>query len=130
MRQRRAYSKMKGLPEEKVEDFSYLFYEFHNYKIHTKITTRLTFLILANMFGTLLTNPLDVALSKMATQQKQASGWKYTNVFQTIRTVQREEGIRKLWLGGIHPRFMFNMINGVLFLFIYDRFIVQIDQFR
>jgi hypothetical protein len=124
MKQRRAYTTMKGLPEEKVSDLSHLFYEFHNYQIHTKITTRLTFLILANLVGTIITNPLDVALSKMATQQRQPTGWKYKGLLQTMKTVQKEEGLRKLWLGGVHPRFMFNMINGVLFLFVYDRFIV------
>jgi hypothetical protein len=41
-----------------------------------------------------------------------------------MTTVLEEEGWRKLVLGGIHPRFMFNMINGAMFLFIYDRFIV------
>lgn len=41
-----------------------------------------------------------------------------------MRKVYTEEGPRKLFLGGIHPRFMFNMLNGAMFLFIYDRFIV------
>jgi hypothetical protein len=44
-----------------------MFYEFHNYEIKTKITTRLSFLILANFVSTLLTNPIDVCVSKMAT---------------------------------------------------------------
>ena len=83
MKQRRAYTAMNGLPEESVHELSHLFYEFHNYSIHTKITTRLTFLILANLFGTLITNPLDVCLSKIASQQKQPLGvdWKYTGLF-------------------------------------------------
>ena len=34
--------------------------------------------------------------------------------------VYREEGIKK-FLGGVHPRFMFNAINGTLFLYIYDQ---------
>ena len=41
-----------------------------------------------------------------------------------MRKVYSEEGAYKFFLGGIHPRFMFNMLNGAMFLFIYDRFIV------
>ena len=87
-------------------------------------------MILANFFATLITNPFDVVLSKMSTQQKQygdpnvKGGWKYTNLVQALRTVLKEEGARKLWLGGLHPRFMFNMVNATMFLFIYDRFMV------
>lgn len=60
-------NEFQGLPFESVHDLSYLFYEFHNYEIKTKITTRLTFLILANFFATLITNPIDVCVSKIAT---------------------------------------------------------------
>ena len=67
MKQRRAMTAMQGLPQESVHDLSYVFYEFHNYEIKTKITTRLTFLILANLLATVLTNPIDVCVSKMAT---------------------------------------------------------------
>ena len=38
-----------------------------------------------------------------------------------LRTVYKEEGKAK-FLGGLHPRFMFNLLNGVMFLFVYDRF--------
>lgn len=68
MKQRRAYTSMNGLPEETVNDVSHLFYEFHNYEIKTGINTRLTAMIAVNALATLLTNPLDVVLSKMATQ--------------------------------------------------------------
>ena len=70
MKQRRALSEMQNTTPESVHDLSYLFYEFHHYEIKTKITTRLTFLIGANLLATLMTNPFDVALSKMATQNK------------------------------------------------------------
>ncbi len=130
MKQRRAASEIYGERSETVHELSHLFYEFHNYEIKTKITTRLTFLILANVVSTLLTNPIDVCLTKIATQHKQLNEstgkqfWKYRGLFQTLRQVYTEEGAKKLFLGGIHPRFMFNMLNGAMFLFIYDRFIV------
>ena len=44
-----------------------------------------------------------------------------------MTTVYKEEGLKKLFLGGIHPRFMFNTFNGVMFLFIYDRFINSLN---
>jgi hypothetical protein len=36
--------------------------------------------------------------------------------------VYREEGAAK-FMSGIHPRFMFNTVNGVLFLLIYEQFV-------
>ena len=65
MKQRRA---RLGDQAETVTDLSHLFYEFHSYEIKTKVTTRLTALILGNMIATLITNPFDVVLSKLATQ--------------------------------------------------------------
>ena len=67
MKQRRAQSEMYGTKAETVHELSHLFYEFHNYEIKTKITTRLSFLILANAVSTLLTNPIDDCLTKIAT---------------------------------------------------------------
>lgn len=87
MKQRRAYTDMNGLPREHMHDLSHYFYEFHNYEIKTGVLMRLTSLVAANFMATLLTNPLDVCLSKMATQQKQIDVktakkyWKYTNIF-------------------------------------------------
>lgn len=54
---------------------------------------------------------------------------KYTGLFNCAKQVYYEEGARKLTMGGIHPRFMFNMMNGCMFLFIYDRFIVHLNNF-
>ena len=53
---------------------------------------------------------------------------KYSNLLNCMHTVFREEGWRKLFLGGLHPRFMFNFFNGALFLFVYDRFIVDLNR--
>jgi hypothetical protein len=53
---------------------------------------------------------------------------KYSGMFNCMKQVYIEEGPRKLFLGGIHPRFMFNMFNGAIFLFVYDRFIVSINN--
>ena len=72
MRQRRTlgYS-------ESVHDLSYIFYEFHNYDIKTKITSRLSVLLIANLIATLITNPIDVCLTKIMTQKEP----KYTGFF-------------------------------------------------
>ena len=93
------------------------------------MTTRLTMLLLGNLVATLITNPFDVCLSKLTTQMPEMpqKKFKYTGFYNCLTTVYREEGIRKLFLGGIHPRFMFNTFNGVMFLFIYDRFINSIN---
>lgn len=102
---------------------SYLFYDFHNYDVKTKIHTRYLMLVLANLVATIITNPIDVCLSKMLTQQYP----KYTGFFQCFRTVVKEEGAKK-FLSGIHPRFMLNFFNGVLFLYVYDRFVESIKK--
>lgn len=69
MRQRRQYNKDNGLPVENTNDLSHLFYEIHHYELKHKMTTRLSLLIIANVIATALTNPLDVVLTKLATQQ-------------------------------------------------------------
>ena len=51
---------------------------------------------------------------------------KYTGFFNCLRTVAKEEGYKKLIIGGLHPRFMFNMLNGFMFLFLYDQFVFNI----
>lgn len=53
---------------------------------------------------------------------------KYSGFFNCMSTVYREEGLKKLFLGGVHPRFMFNTFNGVMFLFIYDRFMASLNS--
>ena len=67
MKQRRAINEARGEPLETHRQLSYLFYEFHNYEIKTKVTTRLTAMIISNFIATLLTNPIDVVLTKLAT---------------------------------------------------------------
>ena len=105
-----------------MSDMESIFYEHHNYVIKTSFTTRLTMLILANFVGTLITNPIDVVLSKILTQKEP----KYKGLIHGLKTVYQEEG-RSKYLSGLHPRFMFNLFNGVLFLFVYDRFTHYID---
>ena len=40
----------------------------------------------------------------------------------------KEEGIQKLLVGGLMPRFFFNLFNGVLFLYFYDRIIYVLAE--
>lgn len=62
MKQRRA----QGY-DESMDDISHLFYDFHNYDVKTKIHVRYVMLVLANLMATLITNPIDVCLSKIMT---------------------------------------------------------------
>ena len=110
--------------EDSLKDLEGIFYEHHSYSIKTSYTTRITMLILANLVGTVLTNPIDVCLSKILTQNPELTGGKgpkYTGLLNALRTVYKEEG-RNKFLSGLHPRFIFNLLNGFMFLFIYDRF--------
>ena len=87
---------------------------------------RITMLILANLLATTLTNPIDVCLSKILTQNTTDGKVKYTGLIHALKTVYKEEG-RAKFLSGLHPRFMFNLMNGFLFLFVYDRFTQYIN---
>lgn len=112
---------------DSMDDLKAIFYDHQNYDIKTNFTTRLTLLLLANFVGTLLTNPFDVCLTKILTQNpKDSSRVKYRGLVHTLRTVYREEGKEK-FLSGLHPRFMFNMFNAVMYLFIFNRFTAYID---
>ena len=51
-----------------MDDISYLFYDIHNYDIKTRIHIRYLLLVLANLVATIVTNPIDVCLSKILTQ--------------------------------------------------------------
>ncbi|TNV71730.1 hypothetical protein FGO68_gene7209 [Halteria grandinella] len=80
-------------------------------------------MILANLLATLITNPIDVCVTKIMTQQQP----KYTGFWQCLVSVYREEGARK-FLSGIHPRFMLNFFNGALYLYVYDRFVQSVSS--
>lgn len=62
MRQRRELGYTDSLG-----DMQSIFYEQHSYSIKTDYVQRITMLIVANFFGTLITNPIDVALTKILT---------------------------------------------------------------
>jgi hypothetical protein len=50
-----------------VQDIVGDFYEHHNYHVKTLFTTRITLMLLGNLLATLVTNPIDVCLSKILT---------------------------------------------------------------
>ena len=114
------YRRSQGY-NESYNDMKHLFFEWHNYEVHTKSHFRFLLMLLANAVGTLITNPLDVCMTKILTQRKD----KYNGLFDCMRKVVKEEGKYKL-LSGIHPRFMFNSVNGCLFIYMYDSFIEKV----
>jgi hypothetical protein len=89
--------------------------------VKTKIHVRYLYMIIANLFATVLTNPIDICLSKMLTQQTP----KYSGFFNCLATVYREEGPKK-FISGLHPRVMLNFFNGILYLYVYDRFVQSV----
>lgn len=109
--------------QESFEDIKHMFYDYHNYDVKTKLHTRYLYMIIANLFATFLTNPIDVCLTKILTQQEP----KYTGLFNALKTVYKEEGAMK-FLSGVHPRFMLNFFNGVLYLYVYDRFVQSVQK--
>lgn len=118
MRQRR----IEG-HEESFEDIKHMFYDYHNYDVKTKMHIRYVYMVLATFIATLITNPIDVCTTKIMTQQEK----KYTGFWNCLATVYKEEGAKK-FLSGIHPRFMLNFFNGVLYLFVYSRFVQSVAK--
>lgn len=115
--------KKNGDEHATIQNKYHLFIEHHNYKISTALHNRFLLMLLANLVGTLITNPIDVCLSKLLTQRER----KYTGLINCLFTVYKEEGWRK-FLSGIHPRFMFNSLNGVMFLYLYDQVITSFHE--
>ena len=113
----------KGEVNATYQSKLHLFIEFHNYENKTAMNIRFLIMIFANLIGTLVTNPIDVWMTKLITQNQR----KYTGLLNCLRTVYKEEGVWK-FMAGIHPRFMFNSINGILFLYIYDQVITTVHD--
>ena len=53
--------------DDSLTDLQHIFYDYHSYSINTGYVARITILIAANFVGTLLTNPIDVCLTKILT---------------------------------------------------------------
>ena len=85
MRQRR----MEG-HEESFDDIKHMFYDFHNYEVKTKMHVRYVYMVLATLAATIITNPIDVCLTKLMTQQEP----KYTGFWNCLMTVFKEEGAK------------------------------------
>lgn len=110
----------KGEENVTYQSKQHLFIEYHNYVVKTPMNIRFLLMLLANFVGTVLTNPIDVCLTKLVTQQER----KYSGLIDCMKKVYKEEGVWK-FTSGIHPRFMFNSINGMLFLYLYDQVITS-----
>ena len=52
---------------ESFQELRHLFYDHHIYEIRTGMQNRFLGMLLANLVATLITNPLDVCLTKLMT---------------------------------------------------------------
>jgi len=85
-------------------------------------------LVIGNFVATLVTNPIDVVLSKMLTQHpNDVNKVKYKGLIASLKTVYAEEGVWK-FASGLHPRFMFNLFGAFMYLFMYNRFIETVNK--
>ena len=114
------HCRQNGESNATLKSKAYLFMDYHNYKISTEMQTRFLLMLYANAVGTVITNPIDVCLTKLVTQKER----KYKGFIDCLIKVYRQEGPNKL-MAGLHPRFMFNSINGVIFLYLYEQVISQ-----
>lgn len=101
------YCRSNGEKDATMKSKSHLFMEYHNYEIKTPMQTRFLLMVYANLVATVVTNPIDVCLTKLLTQREK----KYRGLIDCLRQVHEQEGPRK-FMSGLHPRFMFNLING------------------
>lgn len=75
-------------------------------------------LLMATIIAAILSNPFDVVATKIMTQQYE----KYTGMVDCIKTVAREETVKKLWLSGFGARTAFFAINGYVVINYYPIF--------
>ena len=58
----------KSEVDASYQNKSHLFIDHHNYKIKTPMHLRFVLMLVANAVGTLVTNPIDVCMTKLITQ--------------------------------------------------------------
>ena len=114
--------------DDSMKSMQGLIYDYHHYNIKTGYLVRFWMTIFGNLLATIVTNPIDVALTKIMTQHpKKPDEMKYKGLISTMKTIYTEEGAWK-FASGVHPRFMFNLFNAFLYMFAYNRFMDTVNK--
>ena len=84
------------------------FYEIEYFPI-TSFGAVFPILLTSNILATILTQPLDVVNTKLLTQTDDT----YRSALGAFRTINMQDGNRKLFLSGLVPRMSFNMLSSM-----------------
>ncbi|EAR96278.1 carrier protein (macronuclear) [Tetrahymena thermophila SB210] len=85
---------------------------------------RITGMILGSLFAILISNPFDLAITRLVSQQYP----KYDGFFHCLKTVIREEKWPKLFFSGYWARSVYYMISGSIVFNFYDTFRGMIEE--
>jgi hypothetical protein len=107
---------------------SSLFYDYSSFHVISNLHEKLMVLLVSVMLSTIVTQPLDVLITKYLTQTNKV----YTgNYIKDILFIINNEGLKKLFMSGLSPRFSFNLISGLnisLFLDLIQRKVIEYNR--
>jgi len=92
--------------------------DFYAYESRLTSNQKVGSLLMSTILAAVLSNPFDVVATKVMTQQYD----KYTGMVDCMKTVTREETVKKLWLSGFGARTAFFAINGYVVINYYPIF--------
>jgi len=121
------YIKMKEKLGHQV-NYSY-FFDYSKYEIKSTFNNIFANLVLCTIFGTFITQPLDVVATKILTQtlttnhlanNETSTSLKYKGLIHGLKTVYYEDGIKKLYFSGLSMRMGFNILSALSVTLLYD----------
>lgn len=78
---------------------------------------KINHMFVSTIIATIISQPLEVIFVKIASQRQ----LKYTNLFKTPVEIVKEEGFGKLFVGGLWPRIVYNLVSTSIMFNFYDK---------
>jgi hypothetical protein len=101
------------------------FMDYSTFQIHSKLQLILLNLITCSIVATILTQPIDVIITKILTQTR----FKYKGLISSYFIIAREEGHKKLFYSGLSARMSFNTLSAMTVFMMYDNIIKSIKAY-
>lgn len=96
-------------------NYSY-FMDYSKFLIKSNFNSIFFNLISCTVIATVITQPLDIAITKLLTQVEP----KYKGPFQAIKLIYQEQGIKKLVYSGLTMRISFNVLSALSVLLFFE----------
>ncbi len=117
------YIRTKEKSGQKV-NVSY-FMDYSRFHIYSPFPTILLNLVFCSVFATIITQPIDVIITKILTQTR----LKYRGLISSYFIIVKEEGLKKLFLSGLSPRISFNTLSAMTVFLMYENINSKIRDF-